>query len=499
MFIKNYFSGILKPLILINLFLFFYLFNFAQGIKKESLIIDTDAAPDDLRAICMFLSVPEINVLAITTSDGSLSPEEGFYKVNTLLKSLNIYNISTGSGREMNSLSPGWKIFCKSIDWNYNNVDTTGISNMYKNNSAKDVIINKLLNSNDPVTLICLGSLTNLNDAINKSPGIKSKIKKIIWYNDYLNQKSSSNYNFDKVSADIIIKSDLLIDNISDLNNKSIIFDTTFLKSIDKIQTKYAKAISFSHHKTNIYNKIIEQHLKIWDDLIPVYILFPDLFDMEEDKKNPNHKYCTNYFFNPVREKIYEILSQIYDLSKNVSFEIFPVDSNQYKYDIKPYINNIINKYGKEEWKACVLTNEIHGHLGVYSIIGAKMGIKAREILNAPIDRITVVSYALSEPPLGCINDGLQVSTGATLGLGMITIVKDSIPLPEAIFEYKNRKVKIRLKEKYQQQIDYDLNQSILQYGNLTDGYWKLVRKLAIIYWEQWDRNEIFEIRELNN
>jgi pyrimidine-specific ribonucleoside hydrolase len=39
-------------------------------------------------------------------------------------------------------------------------------------------------------------------------------------------------------------------------------------------------------------------------------------------------------------------------------------------------------------WKAVVLTNELHHHMGHWSIVGAKMGIRAREILAAPLDNI---------------------------------------------------------------------------------------------------------------
>ena len=136
-------------------------------------------------------------------------------------------------------------------------------------------------------------------------------------------------------------------------------------------------------------------------------------------------------------------------------------------------------------------------HLGTYSIIGAKMGLKAREILHAEIDRINVVSFAGNEPPYSCLNDGLQISTGATLGLGMIEISKDSIVYPAAIFSYKNKKIKLILKKSVQEQIDKDISNGIVKYGRLTQGYWKLIREVSLKHWLELDRNEIFEIQEL--
>lgn len=39
-----------------------------------------------------------------------------------------------------------------------------------------------------------------------------------------------------------------------------------------------------------------------------------------------------------------------------------------------------------QEWTAVLLTNELHRHLGMWNIVGAKMGIRAMEVLTAPFD-----------------------------------------------------------------------------------------------------------------
>ena len=75
-----------------------------------------------------------------------------------------------------------------------------------------------------------------------------------------------------------------------------------------------------------------------------------------------------------------------------------------------------------KEWKIVVLTNEFHEHMGIYSILGAKMGLRAREYFHLGIDELEILSFAGSTPPVSCLNDGLQVSTGATLGHGTITL-----------------------------------------------------------------------------
>ena len=65
-----------------KLFILFSLLLLSTTIRAQPLpvklnhtiIIDTDCAIDDMRAISMLLSRPEITIKAIVLSDGSLSP-----------------------------------------------------------------------------------------------------------------------------------------------------------------------------------------------------------------------------------------------------------------------------------------------------------------------------------------------------------------------------------------------------------------------------------------
>src|SRR5512140_1702183 len=65
---------------------------------KHAIIIDTDCAIDDMRAISLLLVRPEITIKAIILSDGSLSPVEGAEKVKSLLKGFHADNIPIASG-----------------------------------------------------------------------------------------------------------------------------------------------------------------------------------------------------------------------------------------------------------------------------------------------------------------------------------------------------------------------------------------------------------------
>ena len=126
------------------------------------------------------------------------------------------------------------------------------------------------------------------------------------------------------------------------------------------------------------------------------------------------------------------------------------------------------------------------------------MGIKARELFGVGPDMLNVVSYAGSRPPYSCLNDGIQVSTGATLGMGTIHLASDSIISPSADFKYKGHSFRISLKKEYLDKVDADINEGIVKFGLMDDGYWKLIRRNALKYWLEWDRNKIFDITEIN-
>jgi formylmethanofuran dehydrogenase subunit E len=66
---------------------------------------------------------------------------------------------------------------------------------------------------------------------------------------------------------------------------------------------------------------------------------------------------------------------------------------------------------------------EFHGHSGPFLVIGIKMGMAALKELNSTgYFDIHVMVETGTTPPLSCLIDGIQISTGCTLGKGNITV-----------------------------------------------------------------------------
>jgi pyrimidine-specific ribonucleoside hydrolase len=181
-----------------------------------------------------------------------------------------------------------------------------------------------------------------------------------------------------------------------------------------------------------------------------------------------------------------------HDDHEHVAFDHFPREAHDFREDLRPLIEPIIEKHGEEEWEIVVLTHEFHRHLGIYSIIGAKMGLRARDYFQVGLDEMTVVSWAGRRPPISCLNDGLQVSTGATLGHGTISVPDNATPAPRAQFTHEGTTITVELKQPYWDAIKKDIHQAVQQYGLQSPAYWRAVRVLGLRYWQQWSRHEIF-------
>lgn len=170
----------------------------------------------------------------------------------------------------------------------------------------------------------------------------------------------------------------------------------------------------------------------------------------------------------------------------------FPTEPARLRHDMREIAPKIIARHGLEEWKAAVLTSELHRHLGTYSIVGAKMGLRAREFFQVDLDEVQVESHAGLKPPLSCVNDGLQVATGASLGRGTITVLTNAARC-EAVFIHDDRRLRLRLKPEFAKRIATDMAELAKRHGGTTPGYFQAVRGVSLQHWLNFDRNTIFE------
>jgi inosine-uridine nucleoside N-ribohydrolase/formylmethanofuran dehydrogenase subunit E len=467
----------------------------AQPLKvklKHTIIIDTDCGIDDMRAISLLLSRPEITIKAILLSDGSLPPSEGAGKIRSLLKEFNFDKIPVATGDLLKGVNPPWREFNRQINWGKEQ------EKQGEEVNAIECLKEKLKNAEEKIILVCLGPLTNIANLIINDPGLTSKIERVIWYNESVKPLQGFNYECDKVSADLVFGSRIRIDVISNLKKDNTLFDLSMYDICSLSKTRLASVLKNVFSQLPAFEMLKQNHFRLNDDLVALYLTNPELFDMNIITDKVTVRYNTDFDVRGIREVMTDMINGAYYSERNIVFNRFPAEHEMFNYDIRPIIDSAIARYGYDEWKANVMTDEFHRHLGVFSIVGAKMGIKARELFGVGADLLEVTTFAGSKPPYSCLNDGIQVSTGATLGMGTIHLAEKGKTKPSAIFTYNKRSVRITLKKEYLDQVDADIKEGIMKFGLMDDGYWKLIRHNALRYWLEWDRNKIFDVEEIS-
>ncbi|MFO7669994.1 MAG: nucleoside hydrolase [Bacteroidales bacterium] len=461
-----------------------------SGKPKYHVVIDTDGALDDMRSISMLLSQNDIRVLALTCSQGTLLPDSVYVKVKSLLSAFHHEGIPVGIGEKSNLELPEWSAFAQNITW----ADAADNPQPDFSENATGLLDRTTENYPHPITLIALGSLKTYADWISANPDLSEKIERIIWYNHHDIAKGY-NDSASRESYEYIRQTGIQLDVVSNDSDRLVV-NEDYLAGIRGVKSVYARQIGMVHTQPGVEERITRNHLQLWDDLVPVYLTVPILFETETIEKinyvSINKSIPDTY--------VYEAISQLLEsanVANNRVFVNFPVDPALYKPEYAKMITSTIENFGPIEWKAISMTNEIHGHTGIYSIIGAKMGIRAMEYFNVGVNNLVVITFAGSEPPLSCFNDGVQISSGATIGQGLITVSDSISPVPSALFEFNNQKVTISLNPEIARQMGDDIRYGIEEYGLLTDAYWLFIEKLAIEYWRDFDRHEIFTVKRL--
>jgi pyrimidine-specific ribonucleoside hydrolase len=485
----------MKKVLILQLIIVLCTGGWSQPLPVKSthtVIIDTDGAIDDMRAISLLLTRPEITIKAILTTDGSLPPDESVENIRSLLHEFNYDSIPLAIGDKLKGVNPPWRQFNRKINWGEKSISKI------RGLNAVDLLSEKLNTTDEKIILVCLGPLTNIANLIKKDATLLTKIERIIWYNESVKPLQGFNYECDKDNADIVYQSNIRIDVISNLEKEEALFDLSIYEICKQSKTHLANVLYNVHTQPVVFEKLKQNHFRLWDDLVALFITNPELFDINTMIYKVNVRYNQDYNVEGIKEAIGDMINGTYVSEQNVVFNRFPDQREMFDYDVRPIIDSAIARYGYDEWKASVMTDEFHGHLGAFSIVGAKMGIKARELFGVGPDMLEVMTYAGTRPPYSCLNDGIQVSTGATLGMGTIHLAADTITHPSAVFTYKNRSIRISLKQEYLEKIDADINEGIVKFGLMDDGYWKLIRRNALKYWVEWDRNVIFDIVEFN-
>jgi pyrimidine-specific ribonucleoside hydrolase len=360
---------------------------------------------------------------------------------------------------------------------------------MASGQEAISLIEESLRGETSPVTFIAMGSLKTAAEAMESAPSFTTRVKQIIWSNEGLPGKEGFNYKAAPEAADEILQGPLPV-SIAGRGGEAF-YNDVLLEEISGINSPYSL-------KVHELIKAMDSHsfaFTAYDEMVPLFLHYPSLFTASgAESKN---RYYSPADIDALRHATLTILKGE-TVRRMQVIKAMPADTSFYMTDLQPSVEDIRNKYGEDEWTSGVIANELHRHLGIFAIIGVKMGIRAREYFCTGVDEMTVTSYAGSIPPLSCMNDGVQVSTGATPGHGLLTVSTKTPSFPAADFTHKGKTIRITLKKELAGKISSELKEINFVNGLDSDIYWELVRQNSIKYWLQFDRHEIFDIEVIN-
>ena len=120
-----------------------------------------------------------------------------------------------------------------------------------------------------------------------------------------------------------------------------------------------------------------------------------------------------------------------------------------------------------------------HGHLGVYVTVGLRMGAIGKRRFGHYKGLRATVQSAL-EPPMRCVLDGVQFSSGCTMGKGNIVLEPGSGPA--VAFEKEGRRLSIALRTGWKDRIEREMSKE------------KEIEQS--LFYFQIPEAELFEIRE---
>jgi pyrimidine-specific ribonucleoside hydrolase len=464
----------------------------ALADTERPIIFDGDWAGDDARALALILSDPDHEVLAVVATEGACPPSVGAAHAARVLQLFQRSEVRVVMGRPVPQPPPPFRAHATSLDW-----DALGPGPEAPGGCPDFLAFWRALRRTnaEPVQYVCTGPLTTLAHLLRAEPAAARQIESVIWYGSGPDDPDPDwNTRLDPEAVREVQRAGLAVTVVGyPRGTGAPVMEPVWVEQAGRGTDAAARLIRTLFGQGRGAELVQARHLRFWDDLVALWLLEPGKFTLTPVSGVGSWRRATP---RSVESVPVDLLGWIVEgaLRQTVVLNRFPTDEAALREDVRPWARAIQERHGWEEWKLAVLTSELHRHLGTWSIVGAKMGLYAREQLRVGLDALRVESYAGLRPPLSCLNDGLQVATGASLGRGTIRVVETAAPRCEALFIHGDRRLRLRLRSEHARAIEDELARLVKEHGGLTPAYFDAVRAAALRHWLELDRKTLFEV-----
>lgn len=259
---------------------------------QKKVIYDCDPGHDDAMALFMAIAAKNVDLLAVTTSAGNQLPEKTFLNARKLLKLADREDIPVASGAK--------KPLIRDLIIAENVHGKTGLDGASLpeptvpplNISANDLIAKTLSESDQKVTIVATGPLTNVAIFLLSHPELKNKIKSICYmggacFGGNVTPQAEFNIYVDPEAAEVVMQSGVPLRMFGlDVTLKAQLFEKD-IEHIDAMGNPVAKTMAGLlrfFNKTTTPNFLADpdhvEGLHMHDPCAMAYVIDPSIFTL---------------------------------------------------------------------------------------------------------------------------------------------------------------------------------------------------------------------------
>jgi len=255
---------------------------------SRKVIIDCDPGIDDAVALMVALFDPRLEVVAVTSTAGSVNADRAFSNLQALVEQLD------PPRRPRIGMGPG-PLSAPAIDTTYlHGSDGLGgvnlaVAELHQKHPADKLMGDEVRAAPDEVTILALGPMTNLANAIQRDPTFPKQVGQFVMMGGSvtgvgnITPCAEFNCHFDAESARHVFKSKTTKTLVPiDITNQ-VTFGIDLLDRIPASNSRAGKLLqqmlpfSFRSHRRHLAQEGICLH----DAVALVHLLEPELFDLE--------------------------------------------------------------------------------------------------------------------------------------------------------------------------------------------------------------------------
>jgi purine nucleosidase len=259
-------------------------------MTKKRIIIDTDPGVDDALTILLALASPEIQLEALTITQGNVTVENGTRNALAVLEFLNAQHVPVAQGCSLPMVGPLLASDLVHGASGLGNATLPEPKTKPVSHHAIDYLIERFLAEPGEISLFAIGPLTNVALAIRKEPRLTEAIKEIVIMGGAIREggnitpQAEFNIYADPLAAHVVFHSGIPITLIPlDVTHKCILY----AEQVKQLNAQESPISQFVDDATSTYIEFTHKNsgvdgCALHDPLTLGTVIAPDLFTFEE-------------------------------------------------------------------------------------------------------------------------------------------------------------------------------------------------------------------------